>query len=124
GATPLMGAIDHGLDWVAELLLARKDIQPSIPDKDGDTALLCATGLGLTRHSVAKLLLARDDVNLDCRNKYGETALMWACKDGWTDLVQKLLESPTVDRTTKDCHGKNASWWAANRLHVAIMNLL
>ena len=110
--TPLMWAAGQGNEGVVKTLLARNDINPDKPDKDGETPLLRASFQG--HEGVVKLLLARNDVNPDKQNSKGQTPLWRASCYGHEGVVKLLLAQNNVnpDQPSKDGRTplRTASW--------------
>ena len=76
-----------------EILLGREDVNPNIPDSNGQTPLCCAA---LNGHEVVvQLLLSRGDIDPDKPDKYGQTPLSCAARYGYVK-VMALLQPPTA----------------------------
>jgi ankyrin repeat protein len=115
GVTPLIRAAKAGDTPVVELLLTHGAL-PDLPNAEGLTPLMAATGLRSyeidTRGrfkteteaiaSTRALLVGGADIN--ARDRLGQTALHGAAFRGWTDLVKLLAESG-ADLTAADLNG-------------------
>jgi len=115
GNTSLMWAARCGHEGVVKILLGRGDINPDIPNNDGDTPLYCAA---INKHEgVVKILLGRDDVNPDKPDNNGRTPLCWAGIDGQEGVVKILLGRGDVNPDKPDNDGYTPLQHAVSRQH-------
>ena len=85
---------------------------------------MCAALYG---HDTVIPLLLEADAQIDAQNNGGEydeqTALIKASYNGKEAAVRELLKgNPNLDLKSKS--GKTALWWARERNHQSIVNLL
>ena len=95
GCTPLCWAAENGHEGVVELLLGRKDIDPSCPDRGDLTPLGCAAVEG--HEGVVKLLLDREDIDPNRPDENDLTPLGWASVKGHEGVVKLMLDREDVD---------------------------
>ena len=78
-----------------ELLLASADINESISDKNGDTALheACLSGFTKIVEMILEKLKARGEINILLPNDKQLTPLHIACREGHVDIVKLLLKN-------------------------------
>ncbi|HEY5568320.1 MAG TPA: ankyrin repeat domain-containing protein [Gammaproteobacteria bacterium] len=115
GVTPLIRAAKAGDTPVVEILLEHGAL-PDLPNADGLTPLMAATGLRSSEidtrgrfkteaeamASASALLAGGADIN--ARDRFGQTALHGAAFRGWSDLV-KLLAANGANLTAADLNG-------------------
>ena len=95
--TALMLAIQNDHTDVIQVLLEH-DAQVDLQDKNGFTALMCASENGESNSyfEVVQLLL-RHSSSVNLQNDYGESALMFACQNGksanYMKVIKLLLEN-------------------------------
>ncbi|KAF4517990.1 hypothetical protein B566_EDAN008826, partial [Ephemera danica] len=102
-------------------ILLSYDCSVNERDVNGKTAFHSAA----RRHFVntMELLLEREKSLLNMQTNEGVTPLHLACFDGRTDAVQFLLNHGCSGKDS-DNHGSNAFFFAAERYHVLLMELL
>ncbi|CAH0028393.1 unnamed protein product [Clonostachys rhizophaga] len=89
-------AVKHDRDWAVKLFLDRYAVNPNILIRDGETILVLAAKLGLV--SIVRALLERDDVDLNYQALgWKKSALHYAATECQPDVVEALLESPSLD---------------------------
>ncbi|XP_041374862.1 photoreceptor ankyrin repeat protein-like [Gigantopelta aegis] len=90
GRTGLSYVTAAGLVPVIEMLSEVPELDPNIPDKEGNTPLIFAAQAG---HSDVVRILLQDykGIKIDHANKLGFTALMKAAIQGRTDCARLLL---------------------------------
>ncbi|CAI6092011.1 unnamed protein product [Clonostachys chloroleuca] len=94
---PLWLAAKHDRDWAVKLLLDRyDDVDPNIVLRGGKTMLILAAKLG--HISVVRALLERDDVDPNFQALgWKKFALHYAAAENQPDVVEALLESPSLN---------------------------
>ena len=82
-----MGKAENGDNQTLKQLIASKEEDINVRDKNGNTALMAASRNGIVEN-VKALLEAKADISL--KNNRGETALSLAEKKGYQDVVDML----------------------------------
>ncbi|KAH8689252.1 ankyrin repeat-containing domain protein [Phaeosphaeriaceae sp. PMI808] len=118
----LLKAVDDGLEGDVWLLLTRSDVEATLKDRVGRTALTNAVIGG--REAIVKMLLSRSDVKADLEDEDGRTLLSLAAQSGHDAVVKSLLKSGKVDTESKDKTGRTPLSWAAESGHEAVVRLL
>ena len=112
--TPLMLAVEIGIDEGVQLLLAHDDIRPNIRDIEGRTALHLAAEQGNAK--AMQLLLAHGDIQVNIRDKEGRTALHVAVEQldlQWEfKALQHLLARDDLEVNATDDQGESALFGA------------
>ena len=134
GTTPAHIAASMGYDSLLKEL-ARHNVDLNIQenqDAGGFTPLHYAVEKGLAP-TVALLLELGADPNIgtndeakargDTGSTLGFTPLHVAARSGQADMVQLLLSRPDTDSDKRDADGNNASYWAQQLQHDAVLRL-
>jgi ankyrin repeat protein len=87
------------------------DIDPNIPNKDGDTPLMWAVKNGNVE--VIRALKEIKNIKPNIPNKDGDTPLMWAVKNGKVEVIRALQEVQGIDPNIPNKDGDTALTWAA-----------
>jgi ankyrin repeat protein len=153
GHTAIMRALEHKEDAIADLILAKPELDLNAQGGNGVTALMLYvwreredvvpqliergaklelqdaggdTALhGAAQRGNAKIteLLLAKGVNPNVKNKVGGTPLMWAAIYDHEDVARLLLEKG-ADPNLKDEDGLTAAAWAARNKRTAMVELL
>lgn len=153
GYTPVLRALEKSNLEIADLLLARPEVELNAQGASGVTVLMQYVGLNnedmvrkvLDRGATVELqdsdgdtalhraaqsgnveileLLLAKGAKPDVQNKVGGTALMWAAVFGHEDAARALLEKG-ADPSLKDNQGRTASDWAIENKREEIAHLL
>lgn len=115
GRTAFQWATRGGHDEVVALLLD-KGVRTDIRDREYETSLMMASGLG-HRGVVQVLLEHMEGQGLDRTDRYGMTALNHAARGGHDEVVDLLLERG-AQTSIKDRFGRTALMEAADVLKV------
>lgn len=123
--TPLLIAATYGNSDIVSLLSAYTNIDNSIKDKDGNSAIYKAIQSGCSLKSIEGLT-GEMDKNLELKNNLDETPLHIACKsDSSIDIVLWLLEMKEVKYINeKNSNGHTALHIAANFNAPIVVNAL
>ncbi|CAH0055343.1 unnamed protein product [Clonostachys solani] len=109
-----------------ELLLQRRDIDPTIEDNDGYTPVFAALSMG--HISTVKRLLQEPGVGLAGLTAKGRTALHAAIQSQDLELVEYVLNQPGVDITAVDHESRSAMTLAIlvwrEEVSLALVSLL
>ncbi|XP_067685971.1 uncharacterized protein [Haliotis asinina] len=111
GRTGLSHTCAHGVLPVLDMLAEIPEVDPNIPDKEGNTPLIFSSQAGHT--DVVRILLQDFKIiRIDQQNKLGFTALMKSAIQGRTDCARLLLYAG-ADPKLRD-HGRKlcAEEWA------------
>lgn len=119
GRTPLMAAVRHGREDVAEVLLAR-GANPNLGDRAGNTALMSAASRGslLLVRSLLERGARPNAVRLD-----GRTALHLASGYNYPEVVRALVAAG-ARATALDAMGLTPLMHAAQRGNTTIVSML
>ena len=90
GVTPLMAAVFKNHPLVAEYLLSIPELNCSIRDSDGWTALHCACVWGGGGGLVSAIAARMDSEGLNTRDRDNDTAVMCAVRNANTEAVRAL----------------------------------
>jgi ankyrin repeat protein len=153
GHTAIMRALEHKEDAVADLILAKPELDLNVQGGNGVTALmfyvwreredvvpqliergakleLQDAGGDTALHGAAQRgnariteLLLAKGANPNVKNKVGGTPLMWAAIYDHQDVARLLLEKG-ADPNLKDDDGLTAAAWAAKNKRTAMAELL
>ena len=153
GYTPILRALEKSNLEIADLLLARPEIDLNAQGASGVTVLMQYVGLNndemvrkvLDRGANVDLQDSDGDTSLhraaqsgnvkildlllargakpDVKNKVGGTPLMWAAVFGHQDAARALLEKG-ADPSLKDNQGRTASDWAIENKRDEVAQLL
>ena len=153
GYTPVLRALEKSNLEIADLLLARPEIELNAQGASGVTVLMQYVGLNnedmvrkvLDRGANVELqdsdgdtalhraaqsgnvkileLLLAKGAKPDVKNKVGGTPLMWAAVFGHHEAARTLLEKG-ADRSLKDNQGRTASDWAIENKRDDVAQLL
>ncbi|KAJ4268789.1 hypothetical protein NW762_002857 [Fusarium torreyae] len=107
---------------VATRILARPDLDASIPDSNGRTVIYCAAFTG--QIGMAKLLLQRPDVDASVADNGGHTPLHAAADQRSLPLTELFLQRREVDAGKVDDMGMTALHIAAGHGKPEIVKLL
>jgi ankyrin repeat protein len=127
GWTPLMQATTNCDEEMVKLLLQHKaDVNISRPN--GMTALLqafmqYAPCKKENRIKIINMLLDQPNININVKTDSGITPLMYAAADGYTAIVQRLLEMG-ADPTPQDKYKRTAVDFALSKEHEEIAELI
>ncbi|CAG9972468.1 unnamed protein product [Clonostachys byssicola] len=115
-------AVKHDRDWAVRLFLDRYAVDPNILINDRKTMLVLAAQLG--HISIVRALLERDDVDPNYQALgYKKAALHYAAAGDKANVVEVLLESPSLDvKATYD--GMFALEIAVYKHHVRCARLI
>ena len=115
------GAFLRVLEIMASLLKIDKwDFNAT--DRDGRTALMCATKMG--HDAIVRMLLEQEGVNPHIVDGSGRTLLSWAAGNGYEEIVEMLLERNYVNPDTADTYGRTSLSMAAEHGHEEIVRTL
>jgi len=103
--TALMEATYQNNPDIVKLLL-RKGADVNLPNKEGRTALMGASGRGYS--DIVKILLERPEIDVNLQDDEGTTALIAASTVGHPSIVKALLECPELDVNLQDDEGATA----------------
>ncbi|KAH6902806.1 ankyrin repeat-containing domain protein [Coprinopsis sp. MPI-PUGE-AT-0042] len=96
-----------GYTEAALRIIATPEVDVNLQDKDGNTALMRAAGLGSA--AVAKALLLDPRIDIHKRNKVGKTALHCALhgtSSGHTEVALHLVATPGINANAADSCGR------------------
>jgi serine/threonine-protein phosphatase 6 regulatory ankyrin repeat subunit B len=123
GMTPFMAAAWSGHVGVVKMLLQHMGGQGlNQADREGRTALYCASELG---HEETATLLLSQGARVDATDEDGMTSLITAAKNGHVGVVKMLLHhlgAQGLDE--RDSKGRTALYYAAERGHGEIVAFL
>jgi hypothetical protein len=117
GKTPLVHALDSpSVYTLLQILLARKDLNPNLPDNEGRFPLLLAVEYGMVE--AVRMLLQRGDLDI---NKPGilSTAVRRDVR-----ILEMLLQRHDVDVNRTDDKGKRAIEVAVEAGNTEVVDLL
>ncbi|KAI5793356.1 ankyrin repeat-containing domain protein [Pyronema domesticum] len=117
GKTPLVHTLDSpSVYTLLQILLARKDLNPNLPDNEGRFPLLLAVEYGMVE--AVRMLLQRGDLDI---NKPGilSTAVRRDVR-----ILEMLLERHDVDVNRTDNKGKRAIEVAVEAGNTEVVDLL
>ena len=66
-------------------------------DREGNTPLMVAIEHNYRRKSIVKNMLEQPDIDINWQNKDGCCALDIACKKGYTDIIENLLQYNSIE---------------------------
>ncbi|KAH9495268.1 hypothetical protein Btru_016256 [Bulinus truncatus] len=118
GRTPLMTAAFRGYATTVDILL-RRNADPQLADKEGNTALMLACVCGSL--DIFKKLQKVSDLHK--LNNNGENALILAAQSGSLEITELLFKN-SADLNIVNNEGNNALMLAANLGHAKIVKLL
>jgi len=122
--SPLSWAVQNNHADIVRLLLSREDIQPDLPDSEGQTPLYLACNSG--NEEVVGLLLERGvavDPNLQAP-WYGFSPLAVAASHRHEGVVKLLLTRNDIDPSIRNHDGQTALSIAASGGHEGVVKLL
>ncbi|CAG9937495.1 unnamed protein product [Clonostachys rosea f. rosea IK726] len=115
-------AVTHGRDWAVKLFLDRYAVNPNMLICGGKTMLVLAARLG--HASVVRALLERDDVDPNYQAPgWKKSALHYAVAKNHPDVVEALLQSPSLD-VKATCDGMFALEIAIHKRHLRCARLI
>ena len=103
-------------------ILAAGEVGVNYYDRDGFSALLCASQDGYTE--VVRVLLAVEGINANHASNKGSTALILASQDGYTEVVRVLLAVEGVNANHADNEGSTALILASQYGHAEVVRAL
>lgn len=128
GFTPLILSAGCGYFKTVELLISCYQANVDATDNHGMTALMHAcdsvTCCDSDRNKTIEILLERSDANVDIYDDQGKTALMYAAENGYTEIVERLINQYKVDVHRTDDQGMNALMYASKYGHSGLVKLL
>ncbi|KAK3613548.1 hypothetical protein LTR22_028112, partial [Elasticomyces elasticus] len=119
--TPLLWAIEHEYETLAERLIISTDVDPDSADQKGQTALLLAAGKGYER--VVDLLAARV-VDIDIRDKADRTPLSYAIEQEQVSVTRMLLHRGANIEATSGSSLTALLWTARNGKEIMAQLML
>jgi len=122
GLTPLIYAIQCGLERMVETLLGYSSVDPNFPDDRGKTPLSYAAQDGL--EGVVEMLLGRPEVNPDNEDPSGKTPLSFGAENGHVRVVEALLGRYVVNPDKPNLHGQTPLSYAASGGHEEVVKIL
>ena len=106
GSTPLMAAVSCNKLEIVKILLDRDDLDLSVTNEYGDTALYMAFMFGYA--DIVALICQNRRMTgqiINMKNKNGDSALIWAVSRGKLSCVEIMSELEGVDWETRDKRG-------------------
>ena len=95
--TNIIAAIKNGdIDIVQQLITAGIDYNAVGMWNNSPLIIACQ----YAKYDIAILLLNKNDININIINEKGATALLYACLEGYTDIVNTLLQKDVTVHTT------------------------
>ena len=130
----LFDAIVNNEELAMTLIDASKSLNLPLsePNEHNLTPLLWACGLGKPRIAEAILTqaneqnIAIDNEDSNARDEFGRTPYLWACKNGWTTTVAKMIESKCYlfSSNSKDKREMTGFILACKEKHLGVIDLL
>lgn len=120
---PLISSIKEDSYKIFTQLLNHRDINVNQQDINGNTALLVACKEN--RSDYVKNLLIIDGIDPNIENKISEFPLLEACRNGYVEIVDMLLDHPNIDVNKKSQKfGSYPLLVACTNMHYDIIRLL
>eukprot|EP01045_Picozoa_sp_COSAG04_P017233 COSAG04_NODE_1508_length_6503_cov_4.125547_5_plen_588_part_00 len=104
GGTALLGACHKGSVECIQML-ARAGCDTAAADNEDENALMCATHSGVP--AAVRLVLDEGWCELEATNDIGETAFLIACRRGYADIMEMLVDED-CDTAAISSQGRNA----------------
>ena len=109
GTTPLIAATINQKTPVIQLLLSDSRVDVNVQDNQGNSVLVFACE-NPNNQNVIDMITSHPNFNWSSPSNH--SALLSACKTGYLQVVQKLLEDKTIDPNMKDIQGKTPLHYA------------
>ena len=115
GRPPLSHAVDSNVE-IAGLLLNLGRVKPNIPGNSGRSLsfwIIQPKAVLSINHEIrlVNLFLEDDRVDPNLQDIHGSTPLSWAARQGYTEIVDLLLEKDSIE--VQDKYGLTPLSWAA-----------
>lgn len=120
--TPLMLAIWHRQEEVAELLIRDEKTNVNLNNGRGMPPLLQASFAGT--EGIVRALLQRHDMDINFTDIHCRNALSLAASQGHATIVQMLLDHGEIDGSLRDSHGRSIFARAAKNGHERVVEIL
>ena len=135
GNTPLHSAALAGRAGIVEALVRSRDIKVNLINNDGNSPLHLAALTGKPEAVIALLsgatevITTLDDrttakVRINLRGENNFTALHYAARNGHTEVVDSLIDQPTLQVNAVDKDGNTALIHAVTNEHVDVVREL
>lgn len=120
--TPLMLAVWHGQEEVAELLIGNGSTNVNLTDGHINPPLVQAVFAG--NEGIVRALLQRPDLNINVTDINCRNALSLAASEGHATIVQMLLDHGQIDGDLRDSLGRSIFARAAKNGHERVVEIL
>ena len=109
GTTPLLAATINQKTSIIQLLLSDSRVDVNAEDNQGNSVLAFACE-NPNNQNVIDMITSHPNFNWSFPSSH--SALLSACKNGYLQVVQKLLDDKTIDPNMKDIQGKTPLHYA------------